>query len=173
MHTSIAPILRLVLRRAVEALVLFYVALDAIFTPMFLPLVRWTAQLQLIRRLQSFVATLPPYGALVCLAVPFAIAEPAKVYALALIATGNWPAGVIVMALAYLVSLLVGERIYAAGREKLRTIFWFARLMDWLVGLRDEFLAFARSTRAYAFAIEAKRRAVETARRLRAQIGLG
>jgi hypothetical protein len=143
----------------VEALVILYVALDSIFTPLFLPVIRWTAKLRLIIRLQAIVEHLPPYGILGLLAVPFAIAEPAKVYALVLVATGHLALGLGMFVLAYLLSLVVMERIYDAGREKLRTIIWFAKLMDWLVGFRDSLIAWVRSTQAWAFAARVKQRA--------------
>lgn len=166
-----ARTLRSIVRLVAEALVLFYLALDAIFTPLFRPLARWAAGLRIMERLQALVAGLPPYGVLAALAVPFALAEPAKVYALVLFAGGRWLAGALVLTGAYLVSLLIVERIYAAGRDGLRTIAWFAALMDWLVAYRDRVLAFARSTAAYAAAIRLRRRAAATLRRLRLQLG--
>ncbi|WP_374308325.1 hypothetical protein [Methylocella sp.] len=167
------PFVQLLRRAAVrlfEALVVFYLALDAVFTPLFRPLARWAARLRIVLRLQDAIAALPPYAILVALAVPFAVAEPAKLYALVLIADRRWLAGAIVMGAAYVVSLLVVERIYAAGRAKLRTIPWFARLMDWLVDLRDRLLAFARATRAYGIFMDAKRRLAPLAQRARLRL---
>ncbi|ACK49731.1 conserved hypothetical protein [Methylocella silvestris BL2] len=172
MPTTFAQIIRRILLRLAEALVIFYVALDSIFTPIFRPLVRWAAGLRVVRRLQDLVAELPPYAILAALAIPFGLAEPAKIYALVLFAGGRWLTGVILMALAYLVSLVLVERIYDAGRDKLRTISWFARLMDWLVAFRDSLLAWARSTKAYALAMQTRRRAVEIFGRVRAQLRL-
>ncbi|PNG25229.1 hypothetical protein [Methylocella silvestris] len=172
MLTTFSRIIRLVLLRLAEALVIFYVVLDSIFTPLFRPLLRWAAGLRLLRQLQDLVVELPPYAILAALAIPFGLAEPAKIYALVLFAGGRWLTGVIVMALAYLVSLVLVERIYDAGRDKLRTIGWFAQLMDWLVGLRDSLLAWARATKAYALAVQMRRRGVAMFGRLRAQFRL-
>jgi hypothetical protein len=137
-----------------EAIVVFYLILDAIFAPIFRPLLRWIIKLRYIVRLQEMVAALPPYGVLVALAVPFAFAEPAKVIALYLLAAGHLVAGVALTAIAHLVTLVIVERIYHAGREKLRTILWFARLMDWLTAIRDHLLAWVRSTRVWAFFVK-------------------
>jgi len=124
-----------------EGVVVVYVILDGIVTPIFRPLLRWVSRLRFVIRLQDIVAALPPYAILVLLAVPLAFAEPAKIYALVLMGEGHFASGLAMMGLAYLVSLVVAERIYAAGREKLRTITWFAKLMDWLIGNRDRLLA--------------------------------
>jgi len=158
---------------AAQAVVIVYVALDSIATPIFRPLVRWTAKLRLIIRLQDLVAHLPPYGVLAFLAVPFAIAEPAKIYALVLVATGHPVLGLVVFALAYLISFVVMERIYRAGEAKLRTITWFARLTDWLFGIRDRLIAWAKSTEIWAFAARVKQKARMLAAQIRLRLGLG
>src|ERR1019366_4992711 len=72
-------------------------------------------------------------------------------YALYLMTGGHFTTGLVTIAMAYLVSLVVVERIYSAGRTKLATIAWFAKLMDWLTSNRDRFLAWARATRVWAF----------------------
>lgn len=143
---------RRVLLRFAEALVGLYVVLDDIFTPIFQPLVRWVVSFPLVLRLQKLVAGLPPYGILALLALSSMIADPAKIYGLALIGTGHWFIGTVVLGLAYLVSLVVVERIYAAGEAKLRTIRWFAFFMDWLIAVRDRLHDWARSMPAWAIA---------------------
>lgn len=154
---------------AAEGVVILYFALDGIFTPIFRPLARWTAKLRLILKLQDLIARLPPYGVLAALAVPFVTAEPAKVYAVLLIASGHFLLGAGLLALAYAVSLVVVDRIYNAGREKLRTIAWFALALDWIIEFRDYLIAWARSTPAWALAMQVSRRA----RAMVAQIRLG
>jgi hypothetical protein len=142
-----------------KAIVILYVILDGIVTPIFQPLLRWVSRLGFVLRLQDVVATLPPYAILLLLAVPLAVAEPAKIYALILMGEGHFVTGVAMMAMAYFVSLVLVERIYNAGQEKLRTIAWFARLMDWLTGIRDRLLAWARSTQVWALSLRFKRAA--------------
>jgi hypothetical protein len=145
---------RRILLRAAEVLVAVYVVLDDIFTPVFQPLVRWFVSLPLILRFQQFAAELPPYGLLALMAVPFVIGEPAKLYGVVLIGTGHWVTGAVVLGLAYLVTIVLVERIYAAGRDKLRTIGWFAFAMDWLVAIRDHVHEWARTTTVWAAAQE-------------------
>ena len=159
--------LRRLLLLPANAVVVLYVVLDGIVTPVFLPLIRWVARLRLVVRLQDIVAALPPYAILALLAVPFAFAEPAKIYALYLMTKGQFATGLVTMAMAYLVSLLIMDRIYHAGQGKLKTIPWFAKLMAWLTGIRDRLLTWVRATRVWAFSVKLKRNARALAAKLR------
>jgi hypothetical protein len=156
-----------------EALIVVYVTLDAVVTPLFRPFVRWFAKLRYVIHLQEAVARLPPYGILTLLAIPFAIAEPAKVYAVFLFATGHEIAGVAVFVMAYFLSIVVMERIYSTGRDKLRTIEWFAKLMDFLIAFRDRLIAWAKATQAWIFTARMKRRAGALIKRLRLRFRVG
>jgi hypothetical protein len=129
-----------------EALVVLYVVLNAILRPVFRPLSRWLASLRLIISLEAYLAQLPPYVILVLLLVPFLSAEPAKVYAVYLIGTGHLASGVALFIGAYIVSLVLVEHIYHAGKAKLRTLPWFAKVTDWLFGFRDQLIAWMKST---------------------------
>jgi hypothetical protein len=165
--------LRRLLLLPAKTVVVLYVVLDSIVTPVVRPLLGWVARLRFVIRLQDIVAALPPYAILVLLAVPFAFAEPAKIYALYLMTEGHFSTGLVTISMAYLVSLLVVERIYHAGREKLKTIPWFAKLMDWLTGIRDRLLAWARATRVWAFSVKLKRTARALAAKLRLRFRAG
>jgi hypothetical protein len=166
-------LLRRLLLFAAKAVVVLYLVIDAIFAPIFRPLFRWITKLRYVVRLQEMVAALPPYGVLVALAIPFAFAEPAKLVALVLIAAGHVVTGVIMTAMAHLVTLVVVERIYHAGREKLRSIPWFARLMDWLTEIRDRLLTWAKATWVWAFAAKVKRSARAAFAKLRLRFHFG
>ena len=157
---------------AAEGVIIFYLALDALVAPLFRPLLRWLAKLQLVLRFERFVADLPPYGILALLAIPFGVAELAKVYAVFLIATGLERTGWTIFILAYLVSFIFVERTYSAGKAKLRTIGWFARLMDWLAAFRDRLLEWVRSTQAFIFFSRLKGRFADVIRRLRLRFAL-
>jgi hypothetical protein len=156
-----------------EAIIVFYLLLDALVAPIFSPFLRWVAKLRFVIRIEALVAGMPPYGILALLAIPFVLAEPAKLYGLILFATGQVMAGLVVFALAYFVSFVVVERIYTAGRDKLRTIGWFAKAIDWLFDLRDRALAWARGTEAWALFLAFKRRAADLVARLRVRFGSG
>ncbi|MGH6858424.1 MAG: hypothetical protein ACRECP_12525, partial [Methylocella sp.] len=116
---------------------------------------------------------LPPYAILGLLAVPFAFAEPAKFYALYLMTEGHFETGLVTIAMAYLVSLLIVERIYHAGHAKLKTIPWFAKIMAWLTGINDLLLAWARATQVWAFSVKLMRNARALAAKLRLRFRAG
>jgi hypothetical protein len=165
--------LRRLLLLPAKAVVVLYVVLDGIVTPVARPLLGWAASLRFVVCLQDFVAALPPYAILVSLAVPFAVAEPAKIYALYLMTEGHFATGLSTISMAYLISLLIVERIYHAARAKLNTIPWFAKLMEWLTGIRDRLLAWGRATRIWAFSVKLTRsaRALKAKLRLRFRAG--
>ena len=77
---------------------------------------------------------------LVLLAITIVIAEPAKLCALWLLSRGIYGAGITILGLAYVLNLIVAERIYRVGEANLRTIAWFARLIDWMGDIRDQLL---------------------------------
>ena len=156
-----------------KAIVILYVILDAIAMPVVRPLLRWVAKLRFVIRLQDIVAVLPPYAIFVLLAVPLAFAEPAKIYALVLMGQGHFVTGLVTIAMAYLVSLVVVERIYNAGQAKLKTILWFAKLMDWLTGNRDRLLAWVRATMIWKLSVEFKQTARALVAKLRHWFAVG
>lgn len=138
---------------AARIVVVIYVILDSLVSPLIEPLLRWLAGLRLVIRFEEAIRALPSYVILVLLAVPLFFAEPAKIYGLLLLSEGQIAMGLATLALAYLVSLVLADRIYHAGEEKLKTIPWFARLMKWLTGIRDRLLSFVHSTRIWAFSV--------------------
>ncbi len=144
-----------------------YVVLDAVIGPIFRPLARLLARVPLLVLLDRGIAKLPPWGALVALAVPFAFAEPAKIFGLYLVGEGHWLWGAITIAAAYLVSLVVVDRIYEAGKPQLMTIGWFATLMTWLVSIKERMAVYVRETRAWRVARVEKARVVRWFSRLR------
>ena len=102
---------------------------DAVARPVYKPLLDRVAELEAVRAFEEAIARLPRAGILAAFAVPFVIAEPAKVLALVWLAEGRLFAGVVLLALAYLATFLVVERIHHAGRDKLHSYAWF----DWAV----------------------------------------
>ena len=138
-----------VLSLPIRAIVVLYILFDDLIFPLFRPLARWIAALRLTHWLQKRVAGLPRYGVLAVLALPMVIAEPAKIYGFYLLGTDRIAVGVPILVVAYLVSLVVVERIFVAGRSKLMTIGWFARLWSWFTALRDRVTEWIQSTRLW------------------------
>ncbi|QEL23982.1 hypothetical protein FQV39_16425 [Bosea sp. F3-2] len=141
---------------ALRAILTVFIVLDELLRPLYRPLIRWLASLRFMRRLEETVAALPRPLVLLALAIPFAIAEPLKLFGLLLFARGQFWTGLVVTAFAHLMSFVFVERIYRAGREKLLSYRWFAWVMGQVVRVRDQVLGWVRASAAYSFAIRTR-----------------
>jgi hypothetical protein len=141
-----------------EIVVAVYVILDGIVRTLLRPLTRWLNKLNLIRGLEEAIGRLPPYGVLFLLIVPFAGAEPAKIYGIYLIGSGHKLVGLSTLAAAYFVSVVVVDRIFHAGKAPLLTIPWFARLWFWISAYKDRLFAWMKSTAIWQKAQDFKSR---------------
>lgn len=159
--------LRRVLRVPAEIVVAVFLILDSLIAPLFGPVMRALSRLRIIQRLEAAIAALPPYAILVLLVVPFAIAEVAKAYAVVLMAQERFVTGVAIFIGAYIVSILVCERIFHAGRAPLMTIGWFRRAFDWIMALKARIFDMIRTTAAWRAAQDLRDRARDLVRRLR------
>lgn len=142
-------ILRGIGRALVTVAVLIYTVLDELLFPLFRPLIRRLGELRLFQRIGAWIGKSHSYLALVLLAVPFVIIEPAKLFAVYWGAIGHVVQGPILLIAFHALSLLVVERIFHAGYEPLMRIGWFKALLDWLFGLRDRAIAWAKATPAW------------------------
>lgn len=106
------------------------ILLDELVRPLYRPLLRWLAALELMQALERRVGGLSPYLILVLIAVPYAIVEPLKFLALLRIADGHVRTGTVLFLLAHLVSFVLIERIFSAGRAKLMTLPWTAWVIE-------------------------------------------
>lgn len=160
----VARILLAILRVVLTILIV----IDEIARPLYRPLIAWVASLTIVARMEEAIARLPRLAILALLAVPFAIAEPLKLLGLLMMADGRVRTGLVVFGFAHLVSFLLVERIYHAGRDKLLTYGWLAWTMALLARLRSRALDWIRSSAAYAFALRSRDAARQWWRSLRA-----
>lgn len=144
-----ARILLAITRAVLTALVL----LDEIARPLYRPLADWIASLAIVARMEAAIARLPRLAILLLLTIPFAIAEPLKIVGVVLIGRGQAAAEIVLLAVAYLASFLIVERIYHAGRDKLLSYRWLAWLMNLIVALRTRALGWIRASTAYQAAL--------------------
>ncbi|KRD96358.1 hypothetical protein ASE63_11050 [Bosea sp. Root381] len=151
-----------------RAILTVLIVIDEIARPFYRPLIRRLAALRIVRRIEAAIARLPRLAILVLLAIPFAVAEPLKLLGLVLMAQDRFRTGLVVFAFAHLVSFLLVERIYHAGRHKLLTYRWLAWAMGLLDRLRRKLLDWVRSSAAYAFALRSRDAARHWWRSLRA-----
>jgi hypothetical protein len=107
--------------------------------------------MRLLRRLRRQIERLPPYPALLLVAVPLAVVEPLKLATLFIIGKGHWITGVVAMICAYAVSLLVTHRLFKIVKPKLLELVWFARLWAWLAAAKNGALRWLRRRRRLGF----------------------
>jgi len=129
------------------------ILLDELVRPLYRPLIAWFASLRLVARLEAAIGRLPPYGALVALAIPFAIVEPLKLLGLLFLARGAFMAGIVTTAIGHLAGFLLVERVYHAGRGQLLTIPWFARIMGWIDAIRQVVIGRIKASAAWQRAV--------------------
>ena len=91
-----------------------------------------------LQRMRRGIERLPPYPALVILAVPLAIVEPLKLATVLIAGEGHWITSALVLLFAYAVSLFVTHWLFGVVKPKLLTLPWFARGWRWFVALRDK-----------------------------------
>ncbi|KPH76731.1 hypothetical protein [Bosea vaviloviae] len=151
-RNPVARVLFAILRAVLTVVIVF----DEIARPLYRPLIDWVASLRIVARMEVAIARQSRLAILALLAVPFALAEPLKLLGLVMMADGRLRTGLVVFAFAHLVSFLLVERIYHAGRDKLLTYGWLSWLMTLLDRLRRRALDWVRSSAAYAFAIRAR-----------------
>jgi hypothetical protein len=83
-------------------------------------------RLPVLRQLETLVAALPPYGALVCFAAPSLLLVPVKLVALWCLAHGQATLGLLTVIAAKIIGTALVARIYALTEPKLLCIAWFA-----------------------------------------------
>lgn len=126
------------------------ILLDELVRPLYRPLIARLAALKIMHAFERWIAARSVWTILVLLIVPYATIEPLKFVALLWIA-GGWPkAGTVLFLVAYLLSFVVIERIYSAGRAKLMTLPWMAWVILTLATLRDRVVAALRLDRLKA-----------------------
>jgi hypothetical protein len=109
-----------------------------------------TAKRKHLQGLRGRIAKLPPYPALLSLAVPLAIVEPLKLVIMVLAGEGHWLGGAVGMICTYAVSLFLTHWLFDVVKPKLLTIPWFARGWRWFVAQRQRIWKRLRRFTAYA-----------------------
>jgi hypothetical protein len=124
----------------------FILLVDGAMRPIYRPLIQRLAALKVLQALERSVAHMPRPLILVLFAVPFLIAEPLKLLALIMMAGGAFVPGLIVLVVAHLATFLVVERIYHAGRDKLRSYHWFDWGVQHVEAVRDVLVAWKKQS---------------------------
>lgn len=136
---------------------------------------RWMAtlaRLPILRQLEHFLKTLPPYGALAALVLPSLVLLPIKLCALWLLAHGYAWVGVAVVILAKLAGTAVLAWLFQLIQPSLMNLSWFATLYRRWLAWKAELIAWVRASAAWRFSRGVKRQVRTVARNLRKIIKL-
>jgi hypothetical protein len=143
------------------ALAMLVVLFDDLFRSALKPALAWLARLEPIRRIEAFVAGLPPYPTLALFLIPMAVIWPIKLYALYLIGLGHVAYGALAFVVAKVVGIGLAERLFAVGRDKLLSIGWFAKGYFFVIAVRDRVHLYLEGTRWWPALVAALRRVRE------------
>jgi hypothetical protein len=127
-------------------------------TVMFLEEVLWEilkrltarlGKLPLLRQLEAWIVTLPPYPMILVFLLPSLFLFPIKLTALWLMANGHVVLGVLAIIAAKVVGTAFVARFFVLCKPKMLTIGWFRAIHDWLVRTRDRLYAKVKSYPLY------------------------
>ncbi|MBL8513432.1 MAG: hypothetical protein JNJ55_05540 [Betaproteobacteria bacterium] len=149
-----------VLRTLITVPLAIWVFLEEWVWDSVLALMRWLGKLPPIHWLETQVAKLPPYAALIVFAVPGLILLPFKFAALYLIAHGHQMYGVAVFVVAKLIGTAFLARIFSLTKPALMTIGWFNKAYTWFDGWKQKLYAYVREMPVYQ-AIKARARGLK------------
>lgn len=102
-------------------------------------------------RMEQAIAALPPYGALVALAVPTSVLFPLKLLAVFLIAQGKVVAASMLFVGAKIASTALIARIFLLTKPSLMQIGWFARIYDFVMPWKEALFARIRASWAWRY----------------------
>jgi hypothetical protein len=106
----------------------------------------WLARFKAIARAELFIAGLPPYGALMALALPSSLLLPLKFLSIFLLAKGQIFLAGALFVFAKIASTALIARIFLLTKPALMRIGWFARAHDWLMPWKDAIFSAIRSS---------------------------
>jgi hypothetical protein len=98
-------------------------------------LLRHLVNLLRLQRVEAWLQTLPPFAALLALALPSLMLLPAKLAAFALIARGRIFWGGVVFVTAKLIGTAVIARVFSIVQPSLMQLHWFAFIRDCPLGI--------------------------------------
>ncbi len=125
---------------------------------------RWLERFRIVARIETGIASLPPYAALVVFVAPSAILLPVKFIGLWLLANGQLIAAGLLLLLAKVASTALVARIFMLTRPALMQLAWFARLYGWFVPWKEALFARVRASFAWRYGRIVKARAMKMAR---------
>jgi hypothetical protein len=123
-------------------------------------------RLALVARLENWIQTLPPYGALAVFVVPTLLLLPLKILALYFVAHGQKLTALGLIAVAKLGGTALVARIFILTGPQLMRIDWFARSYNFVMPWKERLFAQIRASWAWRYGRMLKSRVKQTARRV-------
>lgn len=130
----------------------------------------WLARFRLVRRIETAIAGLPPYGALAVFALPAALLFPLKLVAVWLLAQGHVASATALFVAAKIASTALVARIFMLTRPALMRIAWFARAYNWFMPWKEAMFAVIRASWIWRYGRFVKGRIVRSVRALQARL---
>ena len=121
-------------------------------------LAAYVGRLPIFRRIEAFIAWLPPYAALLLFGAPSLLLVPLKILALYLISSGHAKLGLVVVVVAKVAGTALVARIFAITRPKLLRIRWFAWLYERVVDFKARLYRAIKTTAVYKLVHALKQR---------------
>ncbi|MBS0234631.1 MAG: hypothetical protein JSR99_14220 [Proteobacteria bacterium] len=135
----------------------------------------WRPLSELLGRLAKFaplgaverlLARLPPYAALIALALPTSLLLPLKFVAVWLLANEHFLSATLLFVGAKIASTALIARVFILTKPSLMQIGWFARAFNWFVPWKDALYAQIRASWAWRYGRIVKGRVLSQARRI-------
>jgi hypothetical protein len=111
----------------------------------------WLARFKLFARLEAWIASLPPYGALLVFALPTTILLPLKLFSVWLLTNGYFLSAGALFIGAKIASTALVARIFMLTRPALMKLGWFARAYNKFMPWKDALFAKIRTSYAWRY----------------------
>jgi hypothetical protein len=154
--------LKQVLTPVALVLAIAYFLIDALFLSMIRPIASRLARLPIFAGLTAWVRSLGPYSTLALFLVPVLLLEPVKPIGAYLIGTRHVIGGTLLIMLGEVLKIVIVERIFHLGRDKLMSIRTFAHCYRFVT----RWLAYLRAFPAWQAAERRMRRVRALSRRI-------
>ena len=128
-----------ILKSVIFVVAAVYIGVDAVFFTVAKPVADWVSKRRILEGLRAWIASLRPYPTLALFMVPLVALEPLKPVAAYLVATGHVRVALTTFAVGEILKLVIVERLFAIGRDKLMlipaigcTYRKFCQIRNWL-----------------------------------------
>lgn len=124
-----------------------------------------------VAAVERWIASLPPYGAVVAFALPTSVLLPLKLVAVWLLANDYFVTATLLFLGAKVVSTALIARVFVLTKPALMQVAWFAAAYNWFVPWKDALFAEIRSSWVWRYGRIMKARLKEQARRAWERLG--